>query len=441
MGVKITDKARKIIERDKKVMITTTRESYAFVPSHGDGDYIFDVSGNRFIDFSSFIAVYNFGVNSNKLVRNAVKRQADKLMHSAFTDYYSELPVEFAENLVKMFPKGFGRVFFSNSGTEANEAAIKFAKLFSKRQYLISFHGGFHGRTLGALALTSSKTVQRAHFGPFPSVFHAPYAYCYRCPLRKDDSDKCCLTGIDYIKKDILGKDAPAKEVAAIFFEPIQGEGGYIVPPKEFVKELRKLATENNIILVADEVQSGYMRTGSFLALDNFGVEADIYTLAKAIAGGLPMGATVTRSSLGDIESGAHANTFGGNHLVVAAAKANLEYIKNNMQSLKNDSKRKGKIIMKRLGEMKGRYEIVGDVRGIGMMIGIEFVKDKHTKEFAVGERNKILEICFENNLILLPAGPSSIRIAPPLTISESNLTAGMDVLESAIKAANGNKR
>ncbi len=440
MGVKISKKAREIIARDRKVIITTTREHYPFVPSHGDGDYVYDVSGNRFIDFSSFIAVYNFGVNSNRLVRNAIKRQADKLMHPAFTDYYSELPVEFAENLLTMFPKGFGRVFFSNSGTEANEAAMKFARHSSRRQYFISFYGAFHGRTLGALGLTSSKAVQKANFGPFNSVYHAPYAYCYRCPLRNDESDKCCLKGIECIKNDILGRDAPAKEVAAIFFEPVQGEGGYIVPPKEFVKELRKLATESNIILVADEVQSGYMRTGTFLALENFDVEADIYTLAKAIAGGLPMGATVTRSSLGDLESGDHANTFGGNHLVLAAAKANLEYVKKNMRSLKADSKRKGHAIMKRLNEMKERYGIVGDVRGIGMMIGVEFVKDKKSKEPAVNERKRILEICFENNLILLPAGPSSIRIVPPLTVSEHNLSAGLQVFEDAVKRVNGKK-
>ena len=435
MPVKLDKKIRSLIKRDRKVMLTTTREPYPydFVPEHGEGDYVYDISGNRFIDFSSFIAVYNFGVNSRAAVREAMKKQMDSLIHPAFTDYYAELPVVFAEKLVRMLPRSFGRVFFSNSGTEANEAAIKFSRLFTKRQYIISFYGAFHGRTMGSLSLTASKTVHRERFGPFNSTVQAPYAYCYRCPLHKEESE-CCLQGIDVIRNQILGKTVSEKECAAIFFEPVQGEGGYVVPPKEFVTELRKLADEHGILLVADEVQSGYMRTGRFLALDHFGVEADIYTFAKAIAGGMPMGATVTRKSLGDIPSGAHANTFGGNLIAVAAANANIDYIKRNMASLKRDSKEKGSLIMKRLNQMKERYEIVGDVRGLGMMIGVELVKNKRTKEPAIKEREGILDYCFENNLILLPAGISTIRIVPPLTMSKQNIEKGLDVLEAAIK-------
>ncbi len=426
---------KEIIGRDKRIMITTTRQQYPLVVSHGEGDYIYDVEGNRFLDFSSFIAVYNFGVNARKEIRSAAKKQIDSMMHAAFYDYYAESPVRFAEKLVSMFPKGFGKVFFSNSGTEANEAALKFSKIFTKKPYVISFHNAFHGRTMGSLSLTYSLSVQREHFGPFTSALHAPYAYCYRCPLKKSEDDACCLDGIDHIRKNILSKEVGPGEVASIFIEPIQGEGGYIVPPVEFVKELRKLASENGILLVSDEVQAGYMRTGSFLALDNFGVEADIYTMAKAIGGGLPMGATVTRTSLGDMPKGAHANTFGGNLVSIAAAEASLDYVKRNYASLRKMSLSKGRIIMARLLEMKERYEIIGDVRGIGMMIGIELVKDRKSKEYASKERDAVLYECFNKGLILLPAGPSSIRIIPPITISIANIKKGLDILEGAIKA------
>jgi 4-aminobutyrate aminotransferase len=434
-----TDKIDKVVKRDGKVILTTTREPYTLMVERGDGDYIFDIAGNRFIDFTSFIAVYNFGVNANKLVRNAVKKQVDTLMHSAFTDFYAELPVKFAENLVTMFPGGFGKVFFSNSGTEANEAALKFAKIFTKRQYVLSFYNSFHGRTMGSLSMTSSRIVQREHYGPFNSSVHAPYAYCYRCPFGQE-YPSCGMACVDYIKKYPLSKDVAPKEVAAIFIEPIQGEGGYIVPPNEFVKEIRKIADDNGIVLVSDEVQAGYMRTGKFLSLSNFGVDADIYTMAKAIGAGLPMGATVTRNSLGDMPEGSHSNTFGGNLVSIAAAEAQLNYVKKNMRHIESESKEKARITMKRLDDMKERYEIIGDVRGIGLMIGIEFVKDKKTKEPAEKYRDNILVECYNNGLVLLPAGESTIRIVPPLTISISNLNKGLDILEEAVKKADKGK-
>jgi len=435
MDTKITQRIKSIIERDKKVIMTSTRESYPFVSDHGDGDYVYDVASNRFIDFSSFISVYNLGVNANKMVRDAVKKQADKLMHSAFTDYYSELPVTFAENLISMFPKGFGKVFFSNSGTEANEAAIKFSRIFTKRQYAIAFYNGFHGRTLGSLSLTASKNIQRQGFGPFPTTIHVPFAYCYRCPF-KQEYPSCGLACLDYIKEYPLAKEVSPSEVAAIFIEPVQGEGGYIVPPKEFIKGIRKLADDNGIILVDDEVQAGYMRTGKFLALDNFGVTADIYTMAKALGGGLPIGATITRNSLGTVPPGAHANTFGGNLVSVAAAEASLEYVKKNIRSLENNIKKKGSYITKRLNEMKEKYEIIGDVRGMGMMIGVEIVKDKKSKAYGVEEREAVVNECFSKGLLLLPAGKSTIRIIPPFTMSDKNIEEGLNIFEHAVKNA-----
>ena len=436
--IKLDKKARDIIERDRKVFLTTTRGDNQFIADHGDGDFVYDVSGNKFIDFSSFISVYNFGVNGNKEIRTAVKAQVDKLMHAAFTDYRAELPVLFAEKLLSFFPSGFGKMFLSNSGTEANEAAIKFAKLFTKRQYVLAFYNSFHGRTMGSLSLTASRAVHREHFGPFPGALHAPYPYAYRCKMGHS-TEECGMEQIDFIERNIIGKEVSGKEIAAIFVEPIQGEGGYIVPSKMFMRELRRVADDNGILLVSDEVQAGYMRTGKFLAMDNFGVKADIYTMAKAVGGGLPMGVTVTKSSLGDIPAGSHANTFGGNLASVAAGYASLQYLEKNRVSIEKQVADKGRLIMKRLNQMKERYEIIGDARGLGMMLAIELVNDRRTKSAAIRQRDKAILNAFNDGLLLLPAGESSIRIIPPLTVSNESLAKGLDILEDAIKAVNGN--
>jgi 4-aminobutyrate aminotransferase len=436
MVVKITRKAKNVIDRDRKVFLTTTREAYPFVADHGEGDYSYDIEGNKFLDFASYISVYNIGINANAMVRNAIKAQVDKLMHAAFTDYYSELPVKFGENLIKMFPAGFGKLFLSNSGTEANEAAIKFAQLFTKRSYSIAFYGAFHGRTKGSLGLTASKSIQRQNFGPFPNTIHVPFAYCYRCPFNLSYPG-CGFACVDYIKKYPLSKEVSPKEVAAFFVEPIQGEGGYVVPPLDYFKEIKKITEDNGILFVADEVQSGYMRTGKFLALDNFGVKADIYTMAKSLGAGLPIGATVVSKELGDIPSGSHANTFGGNLVSVAAALASLKFIMKNKRKLEIGVKRKGRYMLKRLKEMESKYEIVGDARGIGLMLAIEIVKDKKSKTPGIKEREKILTESFYNGLLLLPAGESTIRIIPPLTISDSNIEKGLNILENAVKSAN----
>jgi 4-aminobutyrate aminotransferase len=424
-----------IMKRDREVFLTTTRVPYEFVVDHGDGDFAYDINGRKLIDFSSFISVYNLGVNGNSEIRQAIKKQSDKLSHSAFTDYYSELPVSFAESLLGMFPKGFGKMFLSNSGTEANEAAMKFARIFTKRQYIISFYNSFHGRTMGSLGLTASRSVHRAHFGPFNSIIHAPYPYPYRCLFNRGEHD-CGEDYLGFIEDYILKKEVDPQEVAAIFFEPIQGEGGYIVPTKSFMKGLRKLADEHGILLVTDEIQAGYMRTGKFLALENFGIEADIYTMAKALGGGLPIGATIARKSLGDLPSGAHANTFGGNHIAVAAASASLNYVKAHKRELEIGVKRKSEMIFKRLREMQDDHEIIGDVRGIGLMIGVELVKSRKTKEHAIKEREEIVKKAFKNGLVLLTCGESTIRIIPPLTMSESSIEKGVCILEDSLKAA-----
>jgi 4-aminobutyrate aminotransferase len=427
------DRANDIIKRDKKIFLSTTRESYNLVVDHGEGDRVFDVNNKELIDFSGFIATYNLGVNGNAEIRDAVKKQLDKMMHAAFTDYYSELPVTFGESLIKMFPKGFGKMFLSNSGTEANEAAIKFSRIFTKRQYILAFYGGFHGRSIGSLSATAARVVQRSHFGPFTSVVHAPYPYPYRCPFDHSQNE-CGKDSIEYIKEYILKKEVAGDEIAGIILEPVQGEGGYVVPPTSFVQGLRKLADDNGILLISDEVQAGYMRTGKFLALENFGVTADIYTMAKALGGGLPLGATIVKSELGDIPYGSHASTFGGNLASVAAANASIKYVMKNKSKLESEVKTKSKMIFKRLNEMKEMYEIIGDVRGLGLMIGIELVKSKKTKEHAIKEREEITQSAFKKGLLLLPCGESTIRFAPPLTIRESSIEKGLDIFEQAIK-------
>lgn len=438
--IKVGKKSKDVIKRDKRSILTIAREPMPFVVDKGSGDYAYDIDNNRFIDFTSFIGVYTLGVNGNAEIRKAIKAQVDKLMHPAFLDFYSELPVKCAENLIDMMPSGFGKVFFSNSGTEANEEAIKQAKIFTKKPVMMAFYNAFHGRSMGSLALTSARTSQRQHLGPFPNVVHAIFPYTYRNPFNIEDEDELSDACIEHIEKNILGKEYSAKEIAGIFIEPVQGEGGYVVAPKRFMKELRRLCTENNILLIADEIQSGYMRTGKFLALENYGVTADIYTMAKALGGGLPLGATISRTSLGDMPLGAHGGTFGANLASVAAANASLKYVKRNKHSLERMVREKNKIIMKRLNQMKERYEIVGDVRGLGLMTAAEFVKNKRTKEPAIKEHDQILLNSFNNGLLLLGSGASTIRLIPPITISKENLEKGLDIFENAVKAVNGNK-
>lgn len=427
-------KSQDIIKRDKKIFLSTTRAEYDLVVDHGDGEFVYDADGNKIIDFSTFISVYNLGVNANSQIRTAIKKQVDKLMHAAFTDYYSELPVLFGESLMKMFSNDFGKMFLSNSGTEANEAAIKFSKIQTKRQYILAFYNSFHGRSIGSLGLTASKSVQRAHFGPFNSVIHAPYPYPYRCLFHSDDNHDCGKAYLDYIKDYIFRTEVDPSEIAAVFLEPVQGEGGYIVPPKSFIKGIRQLTKENGILMVDDEVQAGYLRTGKFLAMDHFGVVPDIYTMAKALGGGLPIGATIVKKNFKDLPASAHGTTFGGNHVSVAAAYASLKYVQKNRRKLESGVRKKSTYAMKRLNEMKEKYEIIGDVRGLGLMIGIELVKDRQTKERAPKERMKILDSALKKGLLLLSCGPSTIRIIPPITVSERTLGKGLDILEEAIK-------
>lgn len=420
-------KSRAIIARDLKVSSPSYTREYDFVYKRAKGNYIYDVDGRKYLDFSSFIAVMNAG-HTNPEVVKAIKKQLKYGLHCAYTDFYAELPLQLEELLSTLTPKSLSKTFLSNSGTEAVEAAYKLARWHSKKKWTIAFDPSFHGRTMGSLSLTNSKPVQRKRFDPFLPVKHVPYPDYYRFKGSNSDCNNNSLNAIEKQFKNLRGK------IASIFFEPISGEGGYLVPEKSFVKNLRKLCNKYNVLLVADEVQSGCYRTGEFLAMENYGVVADIVCLSKAIGGGVPLGATIAKSSIMDWESGSHANTFGGNLIACAAGIATLKFLKKSKAGL--NAKRRGKEFMKILNELKDENEIIGDVRGLGLMIGVELVKSKKNKIPAVKERQKILCKAVEKGLLLLPAGNSVIRICPPLTISKNQVEQGMEIFEESIKEA-----
>ena len=417
-------RARAIIERDAKVISPSYTRSYPLVAERGEGAMIIDADGNRFLDMNAGIAVVATGHCHPRVVA-AIRRQAEKLIHMSGTDFYYENMVRLAEKLAALAPGGVARrVFFTNSGTESIEAAMKLARYHTGRDKFIAFLGGFHGRTLGALSLTGSKAVQRKGFGPLtPGVSHIPYAYCYRCAYGKQP-ETCAVECVKVIEDQLLKTILPAEEVAAIVLEPVQGEGGYLVPPKKFFDELRQVADRHGILLIADEVQSGMGRTGRMFASEHFDFTPDILTIAKGIASGLPLGAMVARAEIMDWKPGAHASTFGGNPVAVEAALATIELLE---ESLVEQAARMGEYMMARLREWPGKYECVGDVRGLGLMIGIEFTE--RSSEL----RDRIVQAAFERGVLVLGAGQNSIRLSPPLVITKDQADFAMDVLERAI--------
>ncbi len=427
-------KAKEILEKNKKVLVTTTQGVPYVVIKRGHGVYVEDVDGNVYLDFASGIGVLGTGHTPERVVK-AIKEQAEKFIHFSLTDFYYEIPLKLAEMLFEITPGNFEKkVYYGNSGAEANEAAIKISRWSTQRFYFISFIGAFHGRTMGALSLTASKIVhKRRYFPMMPGVVHVPYPNPYRPPFGYEGKDLGKAV-VDYIRDFVLEKFLPPEEVAGIFVEPIQGEGGYVVPPKDFFPELRKLADEYGILLIDDEVQMGMGRTGKWWAIENFGVVPDILTSAKAIASGLPLSATVIRAELDFKESGAHATTFGGNPVSCAAAIATIEMIKK--ENLLENARKQGELIQKRLKELYEKYERIGDVRGIGLAQALELVKDRESKEPDVKLRNKIVEEASKLGLILLGCGKSSIRLIPPLIIEEDEVNKGMDILDEAISRA-----
>ena len=426
-------RARANLSRDAVLISPSYTRAYPFVMSHGRGCVVWDVDGNRFLDFTAGVAVCATGHSHPKVVE-AVQRQAEQFIHMAGTDFYYELQVQLAEKLAAITPGNFPkRVFFTNSGTESIEAALKLARYHTGRSRLMSFIGSFHGRTMGALALTGSKPIHRRGFEPLmPGVTHTPYGYCYRCPINLE-YPRCNIACVDYIEDTLFRRLVPADEVAAIFVEPVQGEGGYIVPPPGWHERLRAITAKYGILLVADEVQSGMGRTGMWCAIDQWGVVPDIVCLAKSIASGLPLGAIVARADIMDWDSGSHANTFGGNPLACAAALATIEVIET--EGLLENAARMGEFFLAGLRDIQSRHEVVGDVRGVGLMVGAELI-DPATGDPDPGLRDTLVQKCFERGLLVLGCGFNTLRFMPALTIDQPTAETGLRLLEAALADA-----
>jgi len=425
-------KAREILERDERVISPSYVRFYPLVVESGRGCIIRDVDGNEYIDFNSGLVCMNVGHNHPKVIE-ALKKQLERFLHYSNTDFYYREVVDLAERLCEITPGRFEKkVYYGNSGTEAVEAAIKLAKWHTRKPRFIGFISAFHGRTTGSLSFTASKPVQRRYFFPLmPGVTHVPYPYCYRCPFKQTFPD-CNYWCIDFIDEYVLQKYVPPEEVAAILFEPIQGEGGYVVPPEGYFQRLKKLADKYGILLIDDEVQAGMGRTGRWFAIEHWEVEPDIICMAKALASGLPLGATIARAKIMDWEGGSHASTFGGNPLSCVAAIAAIDTIKE--QNLLENATRQGNYIMKRLRELAEQSEIIGDVRGKGLMIGVEIVEDKDSKKPASNLAKEIMMRSWKRGVAIITCGVSTLRIAPPLIITRELVDAALEIVEDTIK-------
>jgi 4-aminobutyrate aminotransferase len=423
-------RAKAIIERDSKYVSPSYTRDYPFVIARGEGAIVEDVDGNRFLDCAAGIAVNSTGVSHPEVVK-AITDQAQKFIHMSGTDFYYEPQVRLAEELASIAPiDGDVRTFFANSGTEATEAAIKLSRYYTKRSGLIAFLGSFHGRSMGSLSLTASKAIQRRGFGPFmPGVYHAPFADCYRCPVGARP-ESCAAECLSFIEDQILVHLISPDEVAAIVVEPIQGEGGYVVPPKQFLQRLRELTKQHGMMLVLDEVQSGMGRTGKMFAAEHFDLKSDIVTVAKGIASGLPLGVACARAEVMSWPPGAHASTFGGNPVSCAAANATIRLLK---EQLVANAAAVGDHLMSGLLELKNRHTLIGDVRGKGLMIGIELVKDRQTKQRAIEERNALVQAAFRRGLLVLGAGKNALRLAPPLVLTKALADTVLQILDDAL--------
>jgi len=426
--------AKRVLLGDDRYISPSYTRSYPLVAKQGRGLVITDVDGNEFFDFSSGIAVTSTG-HCHPDVVAAIQKQAGELIHMSGTDFYYESLVTLAERLSKIAPMpGPHRVYYGNSGAEAIECALKLARYHSGRQNIIAFFGAFHGRTMGALSLTASKPQQRRRFAPLvPGVTHVPYPDVYR----KGEQD--ALACARFIEEKLFKTTLAPEEVAAIFVEPVQGEGGYVPAPKVFMEELRRICDRNGILLVADEIQSGVGRTGKWWAIEHTGVQPDIICMAKGIASGMPLSITLTKADIMNWVPGSHASTFGGNPVCIAAALATLDVIER--EGLLRNTEEVGSHMMRRMAEWPKKHKLVGDVRGRGLMIGVELVKNnnnnnKETKEQAPAERDRVVELAFERGVLLLGCGPSTIRIAPPLITTKDQADVAMDVLEECIELA-----
>ena len=425
-------KAKALIERDGKVVSPSYTRDYPFVIARGEGATVEDVDGNVFLDCAAGIAVNSTG-HSHPTVVAAIVDQAQKFLHMSGTDFYYEPQVRLGEELADTAPmSGQVRTFYANSGTEANEAAIKLARYHTKRYGILGFLGSFHGRTMGSLSLTSSRAIQRRGFGPMQGgTFHAPYANCYRCPVGLTP-DRCGAECLEFLEEQILVHLISPDDVAAVLVEPIQGEGGYVVPAKAFHERLRALTKQHGMLLMVDEVQSGMGRTGKMWAIEHFGVEPDVVTAAKGIASGLPLGVTLAKADVMAWPPGAHASTFGGNPVSCAAAIATIGLLR---ESLVKNAAEVGEHLLAGLRALKDKHPIIGDVRGKGLMVGVELVRDRVTKERATTERNAVVDEAFHRGMLILGAGRNAIRFSPPLVLSKSQADTAIRIFDESLTA------
>jgi len=422
-------KAQALLARDAQVVSPSYPRMYPFVMSHGRGAEVWDVDGNRFIDFAAGIAVTATG-HAHPRVVQAIKDAADDFLHIS-SDYYHELQVRLGEKMNEIAPMAEpAMTFFTNSGTESVEGALKLARYVTGRQRFIGFLGGFHGRTMGALSFTASKHTQQADFFPtMPGVTHVPYPNNYRPLFAGKDQGQAVL---NYIENVLFTSNVPPQEVAGILIEPIQGEGGYLVPPDGFLAGLRKLCDRHGILLIADEVQSGIGRTGEMFAVDHWDVKPDIVTTAKGIASGMPIGTVTARKSLMEQwAAGAHGNTYGGNPVACAAALTTIDLVQKEYMA---NAAKMGDYLLGRMRDLADRYPIIGEVRGKGLMIGMEFVEDRQSKKPAKQFVTDLIYEAFYNGLLMLPCGVSTIRFMPPLMLGKDLADEALDIIDESIK-------
>ena len=424
-------KAAELIEKDRIFVSPSYTRVYPLVVEKVQGLWVKDVDGNVFLDFTAGIAVCATGHCHPRVVA-AIKDQADQLLHMSGTDFFYVPQIALAEKLASLFGTNKDyKVYFGNSGAEAVEAAFKLARWHTQRELNIAFYGAFHGRTMGALSLTASKAIQKKHYHPFvPGITHIPYAYCYRCSYHMH-YPPCGLACVDWIENTLFRTTLPPEEVAAIFVEPIQGEGGYIVPPPEFHQKLYQIAQKYGILYVADEVQSGMGRTGKMFAMEHFGVKPDIIALAKGIASGMPLGAMVARAEIMDWEAGSHASTFGGNPVSCRAALTTIEMLQ---ESLMQNARIQGERLIQGLQTLQKSHECMGDVRGKGLMVAVELVLDRETKASAKIWRDAIISKAFQKGLLLLGCGENSIRFCPALTVTAQQIDECLSIFEEAVR-------
>jgi 4-aminobutyrate aminotransferase len=427
--------ARSVVSRDSACTSTSYIKEYPLVVSLGRGAMIEDVDGNRYLDFMAGIGVASTG-HSHPSVVAAIREAADRFLHICGTDFYYEPMVRLCERLAALAPgRSAKRVFLANSGAEAVEGAIKLARSATRRTAIVAFKGGFHGRTCGALALTWSRSRQQEHFGPLlPGVHHVPYAYCYRCEMGLR-MPGCGLGCVAAIEEDLFARHLDPSDVAAIFVEPVQGEGGYVVPPPEFLPALRALCDRHGILLVCDEVQSGIGRTGRMFASEHAGIEPDVIVVAKGLGSGMPIGAIIARDDVMKWRSGTHGSTFGGNPVCCAAALATLDLVEG---GLCENAARMGERLLAGVRGLSARHPSIGDVRGMGLMIGLEFVRDPVSRKPHDGLVDSLVQMAFRRGLLLLGCGRSALRLAPPLVVDEYDVDTGLRLIDQCLAGLAG---